>query len=607
VHDVPRPPTLRQRVFRIAILGMAVELVLAGVIVAGFSVVASSAHRNDELRAEQADAARLQEDMRTQEAALRDYVDFADPQSLESYRRAGEGTARTLAQLRRRVTGSALAGQVTSADAAARSWQSWADALIVRAAPTDAAPEPTAFTEGNRLFAAFTAARASLANGVDADTQTARGNAYRAAVLILAALLGTAALLAVVGGLLWRRIVLFDLSPLRQLAEAATQIAAGGTARIPSSDRVDEIGELTRALQAWHSTSVERQLLIEQAPVGICRLDMTGRVLSVNPALEILAGERLVGHHWFEFSHPEDRRKDRTGYRQLTKGEIDRYRAENRYMRSDGTAFWCSVVTAAVRGPDGGPEGFISILEDITDRRRQMERAARIQRQLLPQAVPHVPGYDLAAACVPAQDVAGDFYDWFATDDGHLDLTVADVMGKGIGSALLMAALRTALRGASPDLGPAARARVAAEAMALGMGGEGLFVTLFHGRLETASGDLRYLDAGHGYCVIRRSNGEVARLPVRSLPVGVRAEEIGMWAGVEFREGRIRLEPGDTLVLHSDGLVETEEGTLEPGELVRDLDKSRDAADMVRRLMSRTPQKPPDDITVVILRRLAEM
>jgi PAS domain S-box-containing protein len=352
---------------------------------------------------------------------------------------------------------------------------------------------------------------------------------------------------------------------------------------------------------------VERQLLIEQAPIGICRLDMNGRVLSVNPALEALAGERLVGHYWFEFAHPEDRRKDRAGYRKLTKGEIDRYRAENRYMRSDGTAYWCSVVTAAVRGPEGRPEGFISILEDITDRRRQLERAARIQRQLLPQSVPHLRGYDLAAACVPAQDVAGDFYDWFATEDGYLDLTVADVMGKGIGSALLMAALRTALRGASADLGPAARARVAAEAMALGMGGEGLFVTLFHGRLEAASGDLRYLDAGHGYCVIRRSDGQVARLPVRSLPVGVRAEEIGMWAGVEFREGTIRLEPGDTLVLHSDGLVETEEGTLEPGELVRDLDQSSDAADMVRRLMSRTPQKPPDDVTVVILRRLAEM
>src|SRR5205807_4358856 len=109
----------------------------------------------------------------------------------------------------------------------------------------------------------------------------------------------------------------------------------------------------------------------------------------------------------------------------------------------------------------------------------------------------------------PAQDVSGDFYDWVQFDAGILDVTVADVMGKGMAAALVMAALRTALRAAGPAPAPGERACVAAEAMALGMETDGLFVTLFHARVDLASGTVRYVDAGHGHWVVRRAGGEL--------------------------------------------------------------------------------------------------
>jgi len=210
--------------------------------------------------------------------------------------------------------------------------------------------------------------------------------------------------------------------------------------------------------------------------------------------------------------------------------------------------------------------------------------------------VPTIAGYELAGSCRPAEDVAGDFYDWMLGDDGRVDVTVADVMGKGVGAALVMAVLRTALRSASPALGPAARLRIAAASMARGLGEEGLFVTLFQARLDMASGRVQYVDAGHGYCAIWTGDGRLVGLDARSLPLGVSGEE-------PFLEGTAHLDAGDSLVVYSDGLVERDEGTIQLTQFGPDLDDAEDAADMVRRLMERMPPKPADDVTVLVLRR----
>src|SRR5205823_12916236 len=210
-------------------------------------------------------------------------------------------------------------------------------------------------------------------------------------------------------------------------------------------------------------------------------------------------------------------------------------------------------------------------VDDISERKQQLERAAKIQRELLPQTTPVLEGYDLAGACRPALDVAGDFYDWTLSEDGRqLDVTVADVMGKGLGSGLVMATVRAVLRAASPALGLADRVRLAGEFLPWGAEEDGLFVTVFQGRLDLATGVLRYVDAGHGYGVVRRAGGELVHLRERSLPLGI-------WPEQEFVEATARLEPGDTLIVHSDGLVEVGEQTGDLSDCAGDLDDTADA------------------------------
>jgi PAS domain S-box-containing protein len=359
------------------------------------------------------------------------------------------------------------------------------------------------------------------------------------------------------------------------------------------------VDALAIALEQAREISAQREMLIERAPVGVCHLDADLRILDANVAIQRMTGQprdAMVGRPVIELVDAADRRRVQPLYRDLVKGRIDHLQTEHRLLRADRTAMWCSEITGRLPvSPRGAPE-FISIVEDVTSRREQAQRAVDVQRQLLPQSPPRIAGYEIDGACLPAEDVSGDFYDWFVLPDGAVDVVVADVMGKGVGAALIMAVLRTALRSSAPDLGPAARVRIAADSIAVGVTEDGLFVTLFYARLDPASGRLRYVDAGHGYCGIRRPGGEIVRLAERSLPVGVRRDE-------EFAEGEAWLEPGDALVIHSDGLVESEVRTQTLDEFEPEFRASRDAAEMVRRLIATVSGRRSDDVTVAVIRR----
>jgi PAS domain S-box-containing protein len=304
----------------------------------------------------------------------------------------------------------------------------------------------------------------------------------------------------------------------------------------------------------------------------------------------------LIGAHFGELMHSQDLASRMDELVRFREGKIDRFAMEARGLRGDGTVIWASTTVGPLRGPDGRIERSVAIVEDVTERRRMLERAAEIQRRLLPQAVPDVPGYELAGDCRPAQDVAGDFYDWVLGPDGRLDLTVADVMGKGIAAALVMAVVRTALRAAPAALSPLERVRVAAASVALGSADDTMFVTLFHARLDPATGVLRYVDAGHGHCAIRRAGGGMTRLSLGSLPLGA-------WDGEMLEEGEARLLPGDALLAYSDGVVEREERQIDMAELDALLGDAHGAGDLVERLMAAAGPRMADDVTAVVLRR----
>ena len=125
---------------------------------------------------------------------------------------------------------------------------------------------------------------------------------------------------------------------------------------------------------------------------------------------------------------------------------------------------------------------------------------------------------------------------------------------------------------------------------------ESLFVTMFHARLDLASGSLHYVDAGHGYGVVLRPDGEIVRLRSRSLPLGV-------LTGVEYEEKEYRLELGDMLLVFTDGLVEIDDTTIEVGDLLKGLQDAGSAKEAVARLVDAVHGHEGDDVTVLALRR----
>lgn len=232
----------------------------------------------------------------------------------------------------------------------------------------------------------------------------------------------------------------------------------------------------------------------------------------------------------------------------------------------------------------------------------ELSRAAEIQADLLPGKAPTLEGWDLAARCVPAHQVGGDFYDWQQAPPGTLTLTVGDVMGKGIPAALLMASVRAVLRAVGPSCSPAAAVQTAASVLATDLTRSGAFVTLFHAQLELATGRLRYVDAGHGYVRIWRSRDGVEKLPAKGLPLGVLDDEV-------YAEGEVIMDPGDVLLIYSDGLTETRPDLLGVGQTAGGVapwgpgPATAIAQSLIDGATSNGPL--PDDLTVGVLRRLA--
>ena len=234
----------------------------------------------------------------------------------------------------------------------------------------------------------------------------------------------------------------------------------------------------------------------------------------------------------------------------------------------------------------------------------ELRRAAEIQATLLPREYPALPGYSLAAQCIPARYVGGDFYDWQASPE-TLSVTVGDVMGKGVPAALLMAAVRATLRAFGHVLGPGGSLTAASKSLATYLEQCESFVTLFHCQLNVQTGELRYADAGHGYVLLKRADGSSEEIKPRGFPLGVMGE-------MEYREGRTFLLPGDALVVFSDGLADLipTDATDPYGLLTvaRELDGCESAPAMVERLTawSNLYGPHPDDLTVLALYRKPE-
>lgn len=183
--------------------------------------------------------------------------------------------------------------------------------------------------------------------------------------------------------------------------------------------------------------------------------------------------------------------------------------------------------------------------------RRELEIARSIQMSLMPRQLPRVPGFTLAAACVPARDVGGDFYDALRLHDGRLVLFLGDVSGKGVPAALLMGIVRTLLRAEVQRGTTLVQAmRHCNRVLYDDFTNTNMFATLFLGLLDPVRCTLSYLNCGHCEPLLwRRATGTVETLVGDALPLGILEEFVG-----DARE--VALFPGDVLLIYSDGFTE---------------------------------------------------
>ena len=150
---------------------------------------------------------------------------------------------------------------------------------------------------------------------------------------------------------------------------------------------------------------------------------------------------------------------------------------------------------------------------------KELFQAREVQRRLLPARRPAVPGLDVAAHCIPASDVGGDFYDW-QVSDGTLQVMIADVMGKGMAAALLAAGVRAVMRSTSRDSGLAESLNRTAASMQEDLDETSTFVTMFAARVDPVTGAMEYVDAGHGLAIVLSPDGSSRQLRSAGLPLG---------------------------------------------------------------------------------------
>lgn len=206
-------------------------------------------------------------------------------------------------------------------------------------------------------------------------------------------------------------------------------------------------------------------------------------------------------------------------------------------------------------------------LADKVTMKRDLEIAREIQSWLVPSKAPDVPGADIAFATRPQNSVAGDYYDAFyplpgAGPDGKLLVVIADVAGKSIPAALLMATLQASLHTIAGEGAPLSElvARLNRYACAHSLDGR-RFTTAVLAEYEPPARRLTYVNAGHNAPILRRANGTLERLDVGGVPLGIQANTAYETATVELR-------PGDALVFYTDGVVEAfDEAGQEFGEV----------------------------------------
>jgi serine phosphatase RsbU (regulator of sigma subunit) len=240
----------------------------------------------------------------------------------------------------------------------------------------------------------------------------------------------------------------------------------------------------------------------------------------------------------------------------------------------------------------------------------ELQVAQRVQEYLFPRLAPVVPGSTVAGHTLPARPVGGDLYDFFDLDHGQLGLLCADVSGKGVPAALMMANLQAVARahvGARSDSSAAHAAQFVDKLNQelVGRFGNNRYASLFWAEYDAQARLLRYVNAGHPPPILIHSTGEIERLEPDGVP-------IGMFSNARYTSSQVQMTAGSRLILFTDGITDAQTSSGEEFGDTRVIDCCRsipgelDAEGVVERLMQAVAEwsvdaEQFDDTTVVVV------
>jgi PAS domain S-box-containing protein len=365
---------------------------------------------------------------------------------------------------------------------------------------------------------------------------------------------------------------------IKTLNESLEERVANRTEQLElaNTELIIEAQERKKAENAHRESQQLMSDIISFLPEAIMAIDLNGKVMIWNRAMEILTGimaKDILGKGDYEYSMPF------YGYRRpilidMVLKPHEGWEAEYFGFKRDGTA-----VVGEVFIPTFGPHGSyllakattlydeigntvgaIESVRDMTERRlmeQRLERsrtelhvAAEIQRSFIPKKTPDIPNFEAAAVSIPAMEVGGDFYDFISLPDGKYGLVIADVAGKSIPAALFMALSRMIIRASTTHQSLASEVLKNANNMIASDATAGMFVTLLYGVLDGEALALKYANAGHPTPLIFQSR-DCSYIEEKASGIALGAKE-----GVSYEERTIKFEPGDVAVFYTDGITE---------------------------------------------------
>ena len=192
----------------------------------------------------------------------------------------------------------------------------------------------------------------------------------------------------------------------------------------------------------------------------------------------------------------------------------------------------------------------LSARDKLVVLQNELNVASQIQQSILPTDFAQGANYRIYGSMDPARNVGGDFFDVFHMEDGFVGLAIADVSDKGVPAALFMMSTRTLLKGSAIGIGDPGKVLGEVNELLEEDNDAGMFVTVFYAVYNPASGELAFANGGHNSPLIVRPDGSSTFLP---LTKGI---ALGVMSGLPYQEQSMKLEPGDTVFLYTDGVTE---------------------------------------------------